>query len=631
MLRSRSLLLVLGVVALAGIAGWQLLPAGKQSISSLVPARDLGAFAHAKPSVPVVFTSRSNPASFEAAAPEAEGFVFPGTIPWAASEGRLRLLDVTGEVYELTWGRALPNGGTLVDVMSPSVSLDGARVLFAGRQAPPDPGRWRIYEVELKSGALRQLTGVPSDPGCSFVPPMRYSVDGTMLTREERCRLDYDDVDPADLGGNSFVFASSRIPDLGRDHSRRATQIWVWPDGAAAPRALTANRNNDRWPVLTLPGKVVFSSWSRNREAVTKDLRDIEPVAPGKAYATAPTDNWLSLELAPNGAHLGYAVKSQEPVWRPRPLFNGRLAFMTRSPSEPGRYRLAQADWGFIQSAPSSLATGMHWPKAGTAELLLSPGIDRENRPLSAGCPSPVPGNRIAFAGSLLSSGPGGHGIYSIPDDWSAEGALPDLLFDDPQFEDSEPVAVYARTINPSQLQAPEAGKVMPPAIQLADGKTYAGPAGYIENMAVKQAIREPIPWSEGSRVHALNNPLVSPPTNIKSIVVYAAYRDRFDDLEKPRIPGDWKRLVEMPIEGDDGMLVNWVPHDPMMTTVLAGFDENGKVAKWTSNSKTMGDRTFFAYAGDHYSQVRANGYHYCNGCHAGHTFSGADIREKAK
>ena len=194
------------------------------------------------------------------------------------------------------------------------------------------------------------------------MPPMRFSKDGAVLSNEARCRMDYDDVDPIDLGDNSFAFASSRIPDLGRDHAVRATQVWIWPAGETEPQALTANRNNDRWPIYTT-GRITFSSWSRNREAVTADRSDIQPVVPGQSYATNPTDNWLASEAMPNGAHFGYAIKSQEPVWRPRPLFNGRMSFMTSVPSEPGRFRLAQADWGYIRAVPSSLSAGMSLPK----------------------------------------------------------------------------------------------------------------------------------------------------------------------------------------------------------------------------------------------------------------------------
>lgn len=51
----------------------------------------LGAYVFARPPVPIVFTSRTEPASFRAAAPHGEGFVYPGQRLWQAREGRLRL------------------------------------------------------------------------------------------------------------------------------------------------------------------------------------------------------------------------------------------------------------------------------------------------------------------------------------------------------------------------------------------------------------------------------------------------------------------------------------------------------------------------------------------------------------
>src|SRR5436190_5837911 len=78
----------------------------------------LAGFVRARPPVPVVFTSRTEPASLAAAAPPGEGFTEPGQRLWAAREGRLRLLTPRGTVHELTWNKPLPDGGTLIDVMS---------------------------------------------------------------------------------------------------------------------------------------------------------------------------------------------------------------------------------------------------------------------------------------------------------------------------------------------------------------------------------------------------------------------------------------------------------------------------------------------------------------------------------
>jgi len=89
--------------------------------------------AFSKPSapVPVVFTSRAKPVSFLAAMP-VPSENYPGTRVPRAIPGKLRVLEPGGNVRELTWGKSLPGGGTIFDVMSPSVSQDGQKIVFAG-------------------------------------------------------------------------------------------------------------------------------------------------------------------------------------------------------------------------------------------------------------------------------------------------------------------------------------------------------------------------------------------------------------------------------------------------------------------------------------------------------------------
>jgi hypothetical protein len=62
-----------------------------------------------------------------------------------------------------------------------------------------------------------------------------------------RKQLDYDDVDPVQLNDaeGRILFVSSRSPDLGRDHARRSTTLWLLrADGLKQPAG--GNRNNDR-------------------------------------------------------------------------------------------------------------------------------------------------------------------------------------------------------------------------------------------------------------------------------------------------------------------------------------------------------------------------------------------------
>ncbi|QEH37153.1 hypothetical protein OJF2_57400 [Aquisphaera giovannonii] len=579
----------------------------------------------------IVFTSRTEPASLQPEAPESEPYREPVRVPWAAREGRLRVLE-DGRMRELTWDRPLADGSTIIDVMSPSVSLDGTRVLFAGRTDRND--RWRIFQVRPDGSGLERLTGGPDDPGCVAVPPLRFRADGSRIPDDERRRRDFDDVDPADLGPNGFAFASSRMPDLGRDHSRRATQIWAWAPDAAAPTPLTGNRNNDRWPVLLPSNQVLFSLWSRNREAVRADLEGVEPVSMGGEHLTRPADNWMGAMVMTNGAQLAYAVKSREPVWRPRPLFNGRIAFMT-APSPGSPTRLAQADHGYIRTAPSSLAAGEDLPYEGGARLDLGPECDEEGRRLNASCPTPAPGHRVLFAASPVGASPSETGIYEVADDWTSGTAAPRRLFDDPAFVDAEPAAVYPRRL------ASETRKMTPPSdihekprsFPLVNGEIYEGPMGYVENLAINLPIRNPIPWHDRSgaaKVDPRVNPLISPPPNVASVAAYAAGRDRFDDPVKLRVPGKWEKVAVMPM-ADNKALRGWIPSDPLRPMVLVGQDAEGKVARWSGKpSAGRPSRSYFAYAGDHYSGVRQDGYHYCNGCHTGHTFVVVDPTERA-
>jgi hypothetical protein len=627
--RPGTISLILLSIALVAAVG---LPFAFRRPMAVTPAAEPIKHVHHKPTAAIVFTSRSEATGLQAEAPESASYREPVQVPWAAREGRLRLLDEDGRLFELTWGRPLPDGSTLIDVMSPSVSLDGERILFAGRQSEND--RWRIYEISVGGSGLKQLTGGPDDLGCIAVPPLRFKADGSRLSDELRRKLDYDDVDPTDLGPSGLAFASSRLPDLGRDHSRRATQIWTWAPGARAPEPLTANRNNDRWPVLIVGQQILFSLWSRNREAVAADLSGVRPVSTGGDFATRPTDNWMAAIVMANAAQFGYAIKAVEPVWRPRPLFNGRVAFMT-APTPDSPLRLAQADWGYIRTSPSSLAAGEEMPYEGGAKRDFGPNSDAEGRELVAACPSPSPDHSVLFAGSPAGSPPTSFGIYKVTDEWSTGTPVPHLLFNDPRLVDAEPVAVYARRFipEPRRVTPVLAEHYAPPkGVRLASGELYTVPKGYLENLAVSTAIRNPIPWhdrSSGQRIDPRVNPLVSPPPNLASIAVYSARRDRFDDPDQLRVPGSWEKQTVVPLVDKDDLKA-WVPSDPLRPSVLVGLDEQGKVARWAGlPSSNHPSRTYFAYAGDHYSGIRPNGYHYCNGCHTGHTFVVLDPTER--
>jgi hypothetical protein len=594
----------------------------------------LNAFVRSRPPVPVVFTSRTEPASFEAAAPDGEEFRYPGKRLWAAREGRLRLLTPRGTVHELTWGKPLPDGDTLIDVMSPSVSIDGKSVLFAGRKGGDDPGHFRLYEVKLDGSGLRPLTGGPDDEGAVAVPPMRFAADGSLIPEPERRRTDYDDVDPVELRTDprEILFASSRTPDLGRDHARRSTTLWLLhADGRKKPAS--ANRNNDRWPFQMSDGYTAFSLWSRNREVIAADETEVRPFDPSVKSATRPTDAWLGafVRISSSG-QFGMLVKPAVPVWRPRALFNGRLAFMTTfaDPAESATglppLTVVQAEPGLIAAAPSAGIGPI--PRQRDTRLRRGPDRDSEGRPLWLTTPSPCPPGGVLLAAAALDPGqsapePGRFGLYLAADDWPDQDAPPGadavglrLLFDDPELVDAEPVAVYPRRVDaaPGGTATP----VLPDVdLNLAGGRKYHGPSGAVMITALYAAAMNDLP---GQKTDAGEGPVFGPPPEgaIDHLKIYAARRDRFDDPQKPRVPGRWELLTEL--SAKDGGAGGPLPTDS--PTVLAAFGQDGKVVRWTTAAKDSQGRHagFYAFAGDHYSLTTAGARHFCVGCHPGHS-----------
>lgn len=649
-MRLRRVLLIGGValgVLVIAVVGWLLFgePPGDPRLAP---------FVRGKPPVPVVFTSRTEPASFRAgtsAAIVADSFrpvVFrgDGQPQWQAREGRLRVLTPSGRVRELTWDKKLPDGGTLIDVQSPSVTADGKTVVFAGRRADADGGRFRIYSVNLDGTELRPLTGGADDPGCVAVPPLRFAADGSPLPDDARKQLDYDDTDPVLLPNGALVFASSRLPDLG-GRDRRATQIWVQEPGKPA-RTLTANRANDRWPAITVDHFLMFSVWSKQDEVISADGTGLVRHDPPKAGLTAPSDRWMAARITPAAEQFAIGVKVPEPVWRPRTLCDGRVAFMTPAPGRPtpftaaneypeaGPLRVAAAPLGQLSSSPSSLAAGTTFPESSEPGLRWAPALTPDGRRWSLATPSPLPADRVLVAAAPL--GPDGtptpadYGLYTLPQngwttDPNASGELTPL-FDDPELVDAEPVGVYPRPIENVPIRPPQAWE--PAAAKKFDLLTgaYSGPAGELHVAQITTVATGPIP---GNLASGGGGPIVPifPTGKITKIAFLASGRDRFDDPVRPVVRGTLEKVHEVNVDGSGAIRTTMPVGSP---TLLIGLGPDGKVASAVGAADAKGNRgTFYAFAGDHVSGTRPGGYHFCTGCHAGHTFPGAGSGERAK
>jgi len=612
----------------------------------------LAPFVKAQPAFSVVFTSRSEPASLRAAAeigdysPGGTGARGTGQSQWQAREGRLRILSSGGSVRELTWGRPLPEGGTLVDVMSPSVSPDGSTIVFAGRRADAHGGRFRIYSVNLDGSDLKPLTGTPDDSGCVRVPPLRFGDDGQSLRDDVRSILDFDDVDPALLPEGTLVFASSRQPDTG-GRDRRATQIWE-REPKQVPRPLTSNRANDRWPYVAADRSLVFSIWSKQDEVISADGTGLSRGDP-RGGLTAPSDHWFGASISPTGESFAQVAKVPTPVWRPRPLENGNIAFMTTAAGaatpftpanehpESGTLRVAQSALGYVASAPSSLSAGAQLPEPKDPQLAWLNASDETRRPFSIATPSPIPGGVLVAAAPVGADGrpnPRDYGLYTVDaSGWpilsgpSAMYLMP--LFDDPDLVDAEPVAVYERPIESGPLRFPTAWPAdEEKTIPLASGRTYRGPAGKLHGELLTSPNTGAFP---GQTPKAGDGPIFPhfAQGSIAKIAFYSSHRDRYDDPGRVVVRGELEKLLEVATNkrssggGFEAMLPAGSP------TLLIGLGSDGKVV--TVPVPGNNRASFYAFAGDHVSGIRVGGYHFCTGCHTGHTFTGNAIAEKRK
>ena len=551
---------------------------------------------------PVVFTSRDNLAALNPEPADHLLWTFPGQGEFQA-QGRLRMLTPQGKILELTWQRDLPNGGQLIDALSPSVSPDGKRILFAGRRASPSHGRFRVYQFFLDDFSLLQRTGLEDDPGCVRLPPMRHDSQDQLLPEALRKKTDYDDLDPIELADGSLAFSSSREPDLGVGHTRRSLQIWKWEKGAPAPKPMTANRNADRWPWQLASHFIAFSSWSRNREVISKDEKDLVRWNPGAPGASNPTDQWMAMLLHPKGEQFGLLAKATFSIWRPRALEDGRLIFMSPTPGSGNQFRVGVCPPGWVGASPSAS------PAASPAAIspspaLFFPQVDAQGNSLNLAFPSPFPGNQalVAFSkGNDFRS----YALGISPVNEIATAGV-ELVFDDPDLAEGEPVAVLPRVIRPAGEvrpgTPPPKGKESQAPV-LASGLTYSAMGD--------------LPGQKSDRG---DGPLFPPPPAglLSEIRVYASPRDRFDHPKTERVPGEFHFLTRFMVE--NGSASGWAPSGE--PTVLAGFTSEGKVARWTSaasDSKGVKNQ-IFGFAGDHYSLTLPGKRTFCVGCHPGHS-----------
>ena len=227
---------------------------------------------------PIVFVSRPPQPDGSAHWPTSAGgpLEMPGLGPRArlrpATPGKLLVLEPNGQVRALVDG-SKPTAASLrlVDVNAPSVSFDGAWVVFAGLRegigsdAPHNleggtasVGGWRLYVIGSNGNGLRQLT---------FDEPERTEAAYVAHFGAEagRALLPFDDFDPVFLPTGNVAFSSTRWPSFAHFADQRTSQLYVVTVDGGEPKRITSERNGaDRAVVDPVSGDLVYARWWQN-------------------------------------------------------------------------------------------------------------------------------------------------------------------------------------------------------------------------------------------------------------------------------------------------------------------------------------------------------------------------------
>lgn len=157
--------------------------------------------------------------------------------------------DIVSDLYMLS---PVAPGGTVTQltdvarlgggVMSPEVSWDGRRVLFAMRRHAEDT--WHIYELVLSEAegmnidgtGLRQIT---------FDPPYQRA----------------NDLDPAYLPDGKIIFASDRLKQRDEYNVTISTQFYVVDADGTGLHLVEPNPSHNLNPQVIRDGRVVFDRW----------------------------------------------------------------------------------------------------------------------------------------------------------------------------------------------------------------------------------------------------------------------------------------------------------------------------------------------------------------------------------
>jgi HEAT repeat protein len=184
------------------------------------------------------------------------------------------------------------------------VSWDGRHVVFARRDA--EQPWWHIWELDLASGSLRQLTHGP-----------------------------YHDVQPAYLPDGRIVFSSSRIGMRDEYHGYPATGLTVMNRDGSDIRCIGFNLGRDNEPSIMPDGRILFSRlelfYSRLKTEITVQTMLPDGTMNRTIYGPEKRDLWRNQTRLSGENGWGEAPPRHRVLRlnQPQPLNNERVVVAT--------------------------------------------------------------------------------------------------------------------------------------------------------------------------------------------------------------------------------------------------------------------------------------------------------------
>ena len=295
----------------------------------------------------------------------------------------------------------------------PEVSPDGKRILFAMKKNRNI--RWHIYEMNSDGSSLVQLTD---------------QVVGS-------------DMDPTYLPNGQIMFTSTRS-QIADEYERRTSPLLHVADRGSDGkliniRQISFNQSHDTNPIVHSSGKVIYSRWEHLGDPNKFPLFVINPdgTRPFVLYGNhSPQESGSRVFLEPRELSDGGIVCSV--MERNSPFEGGAIAIIDISSSDDNLTFITPATAPFDNAGSATSALYK------TPHPIIDKGasVDRREKILFAMSPIPI-GEEMDGAENVSD-----YGIYVMDKD----GNNVRLIFNDPEYNDYDPVPVMPREEIPGGL-----------------------------------------------------------------------------------------------------------------------------------------------------------------------------------